>query len=165
MLIYVISDTHIKKNNLEKLEHFLSELPTSDLLIHCGDISCYEAYELIDHNTQCVAVYGNVDDDRCRDELRDKEIIRIMNYKIGVFHGHGEGGTTLKRVKNIFEKDKVDIIVYGHSHKPNIFTEDGILFLNPGSVFYKRKERWFSYIVLELEEEYLEAKLHFYKTC
>lgn len=165
MKIAIISDTHINGKSIIKLTQFLNSLEYHDLIIHCGDIGCYEAYETIKRSNKCAAVYGNIDDDQLKAELKEKEILKIEGCNIGLFHGHGKKGTTLTRVMAKFKEDNVDIIIFGHSHKPRIFTEDNILYLNPGSVFYKRKEKWYSYIILDIGEKKLEASLHFYKSC
>lgn len=36
------------------------------------------------------------------------------------------------------EKENIDIIIYGHSHKSNISQKNGILYINPGSVGPRR---------------------------
>ena len=82
-----------------------------------------------------------------------------MGYKIGVFHGHGENKTTIERAIASFDGEEIDIIIYGHSHQPSIQTKNKTLILNPGSITSKRRERWYSYIVLELMEKGVEVKL------
>ena len=36
------------------------------------------------------------------------------------------------------KKENIDIVVYGHSHKSNIYEDKGILYINPGSVGPRR---------------------------
>ena len=43
-------------------------------------------------------------------------------------------GKFLKKLK----EENIDIVVYGHSHKSNIYEEKGILYINPGSVGPRR---------------------------
>jgi|GEM_PF-3842262 len=70
-------------------------------------------------------------------------------------------GITIDRALACFEGEAVDIIIYGHSHQPSIQTRNKVLLLNPGSITSKRRERWYSYIELELMEMGVEAKLCF----
>ncbi len=165
MRLVVISDTHLKDKNIDRLKQFLDSIEDFDLIIHCGDLLSYKTYETIIASKKCVAVHGNNDDDRCKAELKEKVIINIQGYSIGIFHGHGNKGTTLQRVEKMFDEDAVDIILYGHSHKASIFTQKGILYMNPGSLFYKRKEKWCSYISLNVEENNLNAEIRFFKNC
>ena len=36
------------------------------------------------------------------------------------------------------KEENIDIVVYGHSHKSNIYEDKGILYINPGSVGPRR---------------------------
>ena len=92
--------------------------------------------------------------------LKEKMIIPVEGYKIGLYHGHGNSKNTLERAYTAFSGDKVDIIVFGHSHQPLILTKNKILMINPGSPSYKRKEPWYSYVILEIEDK----KIMFTKT-
>ncbi|WP_409270344.1 metallophosphoesterase family protein [Neobacillus sp. SCS-31] len=91
----------------------------------------------------------------------DKKIIQAGKFRIGLVHGHGIGKTTEKRAIEAFIGEKVDCIIYGHSHIPvHKFTE-GILLFNPGSATDKRRQKQFSYGILEVGEE-LSAKHVFF---
>ena len=53
----------------------------------------------------------------------------------------------------------VDIVIYGHTHKPVVDIEGDIIAVNPGSLTYPRQEnRKPSYIIMELDRE---GKVHF----
>ncbi|WP_163192683.1 metallophosphoesterase [Clostridium thermarum] len=46
MKIAVLSDTHVKLNNINILMEFLKKLPKVDMIIHSGDLIYYEAFEI-----------------------------------------------------------------------------------------------------------------------
>ena len=47
-----------------------------------------------------------------------------------------------------------DIVMYGHTHRPALTTEEGLVTLNPGSIAYPRQEgRKGSYIVMEIDDK------------
>ena len=47
-----------------------------------------------------------------------------------------------------------DIVMFGHTHKPMISTEGGIVTLNPGSLSYPRQEgKKPSYIIMEIDDK------------
>lgn len=162
MRIGIIADTHTGKN-LDKLNDFLeNHLNDVDMIIHAGDYRTRAALNTLKNFKQFVGVRGNVDSEDIQDLIPEKEIIEIKSYKIGVFHGHGIEKTTIDRAYDAFESDNVDIIIFGHSHQPIIKTKHNILMLNPGSPTSKRKERWFSYIILELNNHSLNAELRFF---
>lgn len=163
MKIGVISDTHLS-TALPKLEDFLeNHLRDMDILIHAGDYKDIKVLEYLQQIPHFVGVWGNVDCPAIKSQLPEKAIFRAENYTVGVFHGHGEKGTTLQRAYDIFKEDFVDIIVFGHSHQPLILTKNNRLMVNPGSPFDKRREQSFSYIILELEEDRITANLKFFQ--
>ncbi len=157
----IISDTHIGANK-EKFEVFLNKhLKDVSLIIHAGDYHNKEVIDIIERRSKFIGVYGNVDNEEIRNRLKEKVIIELMDYKIGIYHGHGIEKTTLERAYREFKDDYVDIIVFGHSHQPLIRTKNNILMLNPGSPTNRRRERWFSYILLELLSESINASIKF----
>ena len=163
MKIGVISDTHIGKNP-DKLYKFLDKhMRDVDMLIHAGDYKNSNVVNLLKKYKKFEGVWGNVDTDEAKKLVSEKKIIEIENHRIGMFHGHGSKKTTLDRAYEAFEGDNVDIIIFGHSHQPLIKTKNGVLMLNPGSPTSKRKERWFSYIVLEINGTGIDAGLKLYK--
>lgn len=158
--IAILSDTHIK-NNIEELRELLVAFEDYDYLIHAGDYISYKAFEEFRKHKGFIGVYGNADEVSIKTTLKEKEMLRLKGYNIGIFHGHGDNKTTIERAIASFDGEAVDIIVYGHSHQPSIQTKNKVLLLNPGSITSKRRERWYCYIVLELMEMGVEAKLCF----
>jgi uncharacterized protein len=160
--IAIISDTHIHKH-AEKLEVLIkNRLSCADLIIHAGDYTDIRAVTLLQRSKKFLGVWGNNDKASIREITKEKEIIKVEKYKIGVYHGHGMRSTTIDNAYHAFSDDEVDIIIYGHSHQPSICTKKKVLMLNPGSPTNKRNERWFSYIILEICGDNIFASLHFY---
>lgn len=161
MRIGIISDTHIHKHP-EKLYDFLNlHLRDVDMLIHAGDYTDIKIVNMLKDFKDFVGVWGNNDKEDIRKVLNEKEIIKLMGYKIGIFHGHGSEKNTMDRAYDVFRDDKVDIIIFGHSHQPIIATKDKTLMLNPGSPTYRRKGPYHSYIILELCKNEIHAEIKF----
>lgn len=161
--IGIISDTHVIKD-LARLQSFLDKyLRETDMIIHAGDFKDEKVVDILREYKNFTGVWGNADDTGIKKVLREKEIIEIENYKIGIFHGHGDKGDTFNRAYDVFKDDPVDVIIFGHSHQPVIKTKNKVLMLNPGSPTNKRKERWFSYIVLELTNDTVSACIKFFQ--
>lgn len=159
MRIGIISDTHIKKD-LSKLYYLLdNSFKGLDLIIHAGDYVNTNVIETLKSRTKFTGVWGNNDSAEVRQLVEEKEILTLEGYKIGIFHGHGDEGHTPDRAFKKFKDDQVDIIIFGHSHQPLIRTKRGVLILNPGSLTNKRRERWFSCIILELSPENIDVQL------
>lgn len=162
MKIVILSDTHAKKHN-DKLFKLIDNLfKEADMIIHAGDyISPSVVLKLKEHDN-FVGVWGNNDKSYIRDILKEKEILSIEGYKIGLYHGHGTSKNTLTTAYDKFVDDKVDIIIFGHTHQPLILTKNKILMINPGSPSCKRREKWYSYVILEIEDKTIDVQLKFF---
>lgn len=164
MKIAIISDTHMNKH-FSKLKDILDKhFNDVDLIIHAGDYTSTDVISILEAHSKFIGVYGNNDKSKLRGLLTDKKIITLENYKIGICHGDGPKKNTLDNVIDTFKDEKLDIIIYGHSHKPSILTKGKTMYLNPGSCTNKRREPWFSYIILELKKDSpIEASIKFFK--
>lgn len=160
--IGIISDTHISKD-IDKLKAIIDKhFKEIELIIHAGDYKNKKVIEVLRKRGDFIGVWGNNDNDSIKELVNEKEIVKLKGYKIGIYHGHEGSKSTLDAAYNIFRDDDVDIIIFGHSHQPIIKTKNKVLMLNPGSITSKRKERWFSLIVLELERDSVNAELKFF---
>ena len=131
MRIAVLADTHV--NMLEDLsKKIIDALSTVDLIIHAGDFTDVQLLKELKGLRTVKAVQGNMDSRELKVMLPAKEIVEIENKRIGITHGSGGPGGIEERVRKVFESDRIDIIVYGHSHQSqNKVLEDVFLF-NPG---------------------------------
>lgn len=147
MRILIVSDTHKKHKNLEEI---LERESPIDLMIHLGDAEGYEDYiaELAGCPLEIVAgnndFFSNLD--------REKEL-QIGKYKVLITHGHyyyvSAGVEDLK--KEALGRE-MDIVMFGHTHRPLLDYSRGIVTLNPGSVSYPRQEgRKPSYALMEID--------------
>lgn len=164
MKVGVIADTHTTLKNVEKLKAFLENVMNDvDIIIHAGDIKSEEALEVLKNFKNIVIVRGNNDNEGELANLKDKEILNLEGYKIGVTHGDGPYKATLDNALQKFEGEEIDILIFGHSHKSYVDTQGNTLILNPGSPSRRRKERWYSYIVLDLREDGIDVELKYKK--
>ena len=131
MRIAVLADTHV--NILEHLpKKIIDAISTVDLIIHAGDFTDVQVLKELKQLRGVKAVQGNMDSMELKTVLPVKEIIEIGNKRIGITHGSGSPWGIEGRVRKMFESDRIDIIVYGHSHRSQNKVIDDILFFNPG---------------------------------
>lgn len=159
MKIGVISDTHIDDNKTSLPEKVLTAFKQVDMIIHAGDIvdmSVLEKLKKLCKNVK--AVYGNMDPQKIRNTLPEKEIITVGKYRIGISHGYGYPAKLIDFLMNKFHNDKVDVIIFGHSHSPVNETKNNILFFNPGSPTDKVFAEYNSFGILEINEK-ITAKI------
>lgn len=158
MKVLVVSDTHRKNDAYLEI---IEKSGPFDMVIHCGDVEGSEY--LIKEAAGCPVqmVMGN--NDFFSDLPREIEF-KLGKYKIWVTHGHN---FYVYMDNQIIKEDAkgrgVDIVMYGHTHKPVIDTDGDVVALNPGSLTYPRQEgKRPSYIVMEIDEkEEVDFKIHY----
>lgn len=152
MKIIVVSDTHMPKKAKKLPKKLIEALEYADLIIHAGDWQTIEVYEELSNYARVEGVAGNVDGPDIEQHFQDKLILSLAGFNIGIVHGHGQKGTTEKRALSAFDGEELDCLIYGHSHIPVLKKQDGMLIFNPGSPTDKRRQPYFSYGILVLEE-------------
>ena len=131
MRIAVLADTHV--NTPEHLPRkIIDAISTVDLIIHAGDFTDVQVLKELKQLREVKAVQGNMDSMELKTVLPVKEIIEIENKRIGITHGSGSPWGIEERVREMFESDRIDVIVYGHSHKSQNEVINDILLFNPG---------------------------------
>jgi putative phosphoesterase len=131
MRIAVLADTHVSR--LEYLpKKIIQAISTADLIIHAGDFTDIRLLEELKQLSEVRAVHGNMDSRQLKSVLPMKEIVETEGKRIGITHGSGAPWGIEERVRKVFESDRIDIIVYGHSHRRQNKVVNDILFFNPG---------------------------------
>ena len=153
--IGVVSDTHSKSLPLQMLRDFQEV----DFIIHAGDFADMSVWEELSKIHKVEGVCGNMDGAVVCERLPQKQIIACGPYHIGLTHGGGSPKKLLEKVKKVFEKDRVDVIVFGHSHHPLNETIDGVLYFNPGSPTDEIFAPFRSYGILELSETGIQGRI------
>jgi len=155
MRIGVVSDTHGSKSAMRRV---IEKAGIVDLWLHGGDYS-YDA-EFIRKVTGLPVwvVAGNCDG---RSKEEPYEFIELDNHLIWLTHGHRD------RVKHWGSEALLvparsygaDIVVYGHTHRPDILRSNGIVIVNPGSPSEPRSEPRGTFAVIDIQGAEVEATL------
>lgn len=128
--IGVISDTHMREPNPALGSHLARVWGQVDLVLHAGDLVNISVLDAIEA-PEVLAVAGNMDDYVVSQSLPTKLVVEVEGKRIGLIHGWGAPIGLAGRVLKEF--DKVDAIVFGHSHRPANTVKNGVLLFNPGS--------------------------------
>ena len=161
MKIAIFSDLH---DNILNLNIFLSWVEKHKIakLIFCGDLTNVETLKHLTNNFlgEIFIVGGNADSFYASDTKKIKNIIydknkleiKIDNQKILVVHKPVD-------LKKILAEDSsgFDFAFHGHTHKPWLTQQDGLIIANPGTlseVFSKS-----SFALLDTETGKLELKI------
>ena len=144
--IGIISDTHGTVH-----PNIFRAFKDVDLIIHAGDIVGEEVLTELETISEVVAVSGNVDTGLLLKKLNTETDMELDGIKINISH------------KTEIPIKGYDIVIRGHTHRPEINRFGKTLFINPGSA---NKEKSIpigkpSVAILEIEKGKIDAKLIF----
>jgi putative phosphoesterase len=151
-IIGVVSDSHIPDRASALPVQLLQELESHQvrLILHAGDISIGRVLDELKLIAPVYAVRGNRDF-FLRNRVPMKKTFEINGVKFVLMHGHISFiGYWVDKVKHILvgykrarylqrlviSEPNAQVYVFGHSHQPENFRQDGKLFFNPGSVTF-----------------------------
>lgn len=157
MRILVVSDTHIPMAAHDLPQAVYDAVKDVDIIFHAGDFVEMKLLDKLRSLKEVKAVSGNMDSKEIRMQLNPKEVITVGKFKIGLIHGYGAPVELLNTVRKEF--DKIDCIVFGHSHAATNIRKDGILYFNPGSPTDKIFSSNNSYGILEIDDKKIEGKI------
>ena len=144
----IIADTHIPQR-LKSLPDGIGRVFRGvDLILHAGDLNQTRVLEELECIAPTLAVVGNAD--LFGAGLPARRVVEIAGMRIGLTHGHGnwprylwrklvdafgyDGDFYTRAARAEFERERVDAIVFGHTHRPCHTLIDGVLMFNPGPV-------------------------------
>jgi uncharacterized protein len=147
--VLVLSDTHVPQFARTLPDALVPELRRADAIVHAGDVNEAWVLEELAVYAPVHAAAGNHDRPDVRswgalDEVR----VTLGEIAVGVVHDSGPRAGRERRLRRRFPDERV--IVFGHSHIPMAYEDDGVLFLNPGSPTWKRRQPRPTFAVLEI---------------
>lgn len=145
--IGLISDTH----GLLRPEA-MRALQGVERIIHAGDIGNAIILERLATIAPLVAIRGNNDQGSWADVLPAEQMVEAGGARLYVLHD-------LKELDLNLDSADVQVVISGHSHRPSINAQNGILFVNPGSAGPRRFKLPVSVAFLGITEGNIDAKL------
>lgn len=126
MILGIISDTHglLRPQAIDALRG-------SDYILHAGDVGAPEILESLAQLAPFSAIRGNVDTASWARKLPVTEVVEAGGISIYMLHDLGQ--LDLKPEAAGFR-----VVVYGHSHQPQMEEKEGVLYFNPGSAGPRR---------------------------
>lgn len=149
MRVMIVSDTHGRH---QALDEALEKAGKIDMLLHLGDVEGGEHYiEAVADCPVCM-VAGNNDFFSFLEKERE---ITLAGKRIFMTHGHYycvSLGTEMIRKEGMARG--VDIVMFGHTHRPYLEQDEEMIVLNPGSLSYPRQPgRQGSYMIMEIKPD------------
>lgn len=146
-LIGIISDTHglLRQQAVEALHG-------SDLIVHAGDVGSPDVLAALGQLAKVYAVCGNVDREPWANSLPLSQVVGVEGLLLYVLHDLGQ-----------LDRDPAAagfrVVISGHSHRPSLSTNEGVLYLNPGSAGPSRFQLPVTLAQLRMERGTVEAQI------
>ncbi len=153
MKIGVVSDTHRNKEKLDSVVEWLTTNQHIVSLYHLGD-DYEDVMGLENWGIDIVQVPGIYHKNYLNGTLGPKVVESVLGLRVLLVHSLD---------KDVSENDKTvsDIILYGHTHRPEIELLDGLLLMNPGHLKSDLdKTVKPSFGVLDIEDKSVTAKIY-----
>lgn len=148
--IAIIADTHYYAP-AQFPAQLLAELDAADMVIHLGDFESIAVVDYLKRRYNFHGVYGNHDGYDIRTVLPRRDIVEVNGKRLGLVHGCTVPFGSLRRMLRRFQQEKLDALLYGHTHIVRNEIKHGVLVFNPGSVMGKWPSPWSSYGILEVD--------------
>jgi uncharacterized protein len=126
MRIGIISDTH----GLLRAQVF-GLFAGVEHILHAGDVGEPEILTELRTIASVTAVVGNTDGWPIRSELSEVGRVDVDGIRCLVIHGHQVGSPTPEQLVSLYPE--VDLLVFGHTHRPLVRRVGSVLAVNPGS--------------------------------
>jgi uncharacterized protein len=169
MKVGVISDTHLADSGVRKLATQIIQKISVDnetlkglfephfrgvsAILHAGDLVNLSVLSMLENFGKVYAVSGNMDPAPVCEKLPQQRVVELGKFRIGLIHGWGSPHGLSEKVREKFAGEKLDCIVFGHSHQAYDQVEDGVLMFNPGSPTDRRFAPKRTIGILHLEDK------------
>lgn len=121
MKVGVISDTHGLMRSSA-----LTALAGVDHILHAGDVGSMEVLTALREIATVTAVRGNMDHNGFAASLVHREVVELSDALFYLLHDPSHLDLDPAAAG-------MAAVITGHTHRPHLFREDGVLHLNPGS--------------------------------
>lgn len=162
MKILVISDTH---GDINKAEEAIKSNPDINLIIHLGDYF-RDAQKLsgMFPNIPIEYIYGN--SDFMIEDVPAEKLLEICGKRIFMTHGHRYSVKwDYDKLFRKAEETKADVLLFGHTHVPELIEKGRYSVLNPGSTSDPRDDSNESYAIIEIDENKVRPRLCNFQKC
>ena len=114
----------------------LGVLGRSDLILHAGDFVTAAVLDELAQLAPVSGVHGNMDDAVLKAMLPERRVVEAAGLRIGMVHEPGPRTARAERLLGSFPD--CDVVVYGHTHLPEVARYGARWVVNPGSPTERR---------------------------
>ena len=112
-------------------------LDAAEGVIHVGDFTAASVLRELRAFGPVAAVHGNMDEDALRGLLPERAVVEEAGLRIGLVHDPGPAAGRHDRLRDWFPD--CGLVVYGHTHSPELVEDERGWIMNPGSPTERRR--------------------------
>lgn len=124
--------------------------------MHAGDIGLSWVLRELEAVAPVIAVTGNTDFGL---PCRETEVFEAWGRRFLVHHIVDPHRLSMA-VRQLLERHRPDVVVFGHTHRPFCERIDGVLYVNPGSAGKRRMETPCQVAVMQAGGADLDVRYH-----
>ena len=133
MRVALVSDTHgLSDPKLPGLFRGCARV------LHAGDIVTTPVLAALRSVAEVTAVRGNNDHTPELARLPEHALVEMGALRALVVHDLGPPDQPLSAIRRLLGRERPEIVIHGHSHRPGAGVHEGRLFVNPGSAGPRR---------------------------
>lgn len=158
MKVFLTSDTH---GHIDRCKEIISYYGDFDMILHTGDYK--EDGEMISSATghPFYGVNGNCDGFAGL----PYSLITLEGYKVLLTHGHKyQVNFSMDRLFYLAKETGANLVCFGHTHRAVSSLEDGIWFVNPGSLTEPRDGTGGTFAIVDIDVEGIKPVIVRYST-
>lgn len=135
----ILADTHVPRFRRELPTTLAPHLARCDIVLHAGDVTDPTVLDRLAAHAPVLAVAGNADGPELAVwGARDRLEVQVGGVAVAMVHDAGPARGRAGRLRRWFPC--AELVVYAHSHVPEIVQGDGATLVNPGSATWKRRQ-------------------------
>lgn len=147
MTVGIISDTHaLLRPAVEEI------LAGCEHILHAGDIGDAKTLDRLKRIAPVTAVRGNTDFGSWANDLPPTEMVDIRGIFFYILHD-------IVRLDLEPTAAGIDVVVSGHTHRPELVRKNGVLYLNPGSAGHRRYDYPISVALVRIENDRIDPEI------
>lgn len=154
--LLVLSDTHGDTTLAEKVLKMNSDV---DIVIHLGDYyRDIDKLQMLRPNVRFEYVYGN--SDFMVGDAPVEKLLEIEGQRILLTHGHRYSVKWgIEKLRDKACNENIQLLLFGHTHIPQVTYGPGYILLNPGSISEPRGSDDESYAFVIIDNEKIDVQL------
>ena len=121
-------------------------------ILHAGDIGSPDIVPRLEAVAPTTAIRGNIDLDEWAAAFPPAVTLEVAGRRVHMLHA-------VQDLDLDPQAERIDVVVAGHSHRPSVRSEGGVMFLNPGSAGRRRFRLPVTLAILELGEGEPQARI------